>query len=123
MRCRRNVSFIKKFINSSFLTHFKLLLKIEASLDLLIFKQFVSDFHQFYFNLFSLKAEQRVEASYKVWTDKYTDHVKLKKRLHIQRRENESLIDQIDSPKVKNDKEQQKVLFDKKNLMTINSYG
>lgn len=55
-------------------------------------------------------AEQRVEASYKVWTDKYTDHVKLKKRLHIQRRENESLIDQIDSPKVKNDKEQQKLI-------------
>jgi len=54
--------------------------------------------------------EQNVELSYKNWSDKYSDHVKLKKRLHVQRRENESLIDQIDGPRLKNEKEYQKLL-------------
>jgi len=55
-------------------------------------------------------AEQRVESSFKVWNEKYADHVKLKKRMHVQRRENEMLIEQIDGPRTKTEKEQQKLV-------------
>jgi len=93
-------------------------LEMEKEAD--IHKDFCSDLHERCIRPLStlteaqLKprkiAEQRVETSFKVWNEKYADHVKLKKRMHVQRRENEMLIEQIDGPRTKTEKEQHKLV-------------
>nr|XP_026690621.1 nostrin [Ciona intestinalis]XP_026690622.1 nostrin [Ciona intestinalis]XP_026690623.1 nostrin [Ciona intestinalis] len=54
--------------------------------------------------------EQRVDSRFKTWTDKHAEHIKIKRRLHQLQRENESLREQIDGPRPKTDRDQQKLM-------------
>nr|CAB3264409.1 nostrin [Phallusia mammillata] len=55
--------------------------------------------------------EQNVESTGKTWIDRNTEHAKIKRRLHTCTREHEALIEQINGPRPKTERDQQKLLM------------